>query len=151
MISFRKLTDKLFNNKCSELSEEENEYLDELRGLFKYYAPDGIHYTGIPNCLKVCSVLNIDESSPIFKAIAEAWEEQRRYRELKARFRQVLPKVEPLCPDDYPLVKEFEDVTDEELAKAIESYERELLKARDVKALREFSTIYKDIHDKEDK
>lgn len=151
MISFRKLTDKLFNNKCSELTEEENEYLDEFRSLFKIYGPDGIRYTGIPDCIKVCSVLNIDRCSPIYKAIVEAWEEQRKYRELKDRFRKVLPKVKSPCADSYPLVKEFEDVTDEELTKAIESYERELYKARDVKALREFSTVYKDIHDKEEK
>lgn len=151
-MNFKELTNKIFNNRSNEITEEENDYIREFKGLFEGYTLNGIKYNGIPRFDMLLKLLNItDDDDPIAKAVDKAWKEHLEYLKLKDRLRNAMSLVEPPQFDKYaPKLKEFEDLTDEELAKLIEKYETEAVKSRDVKALRELSDIVNTMHSKEE-
>lgn len=154
-MNFKELVNKTFNKRSNEITEEENAYISEFKTLFEEWGFEewgsyGIKYNGIPRFDRLLGLLNITEDDPIAKAVNKAWKEHFEYNKLKDRLRNIMSLVEPPQFDKYaPKLKEFEDITDEELAKLIEKYETKAVKSRDVKALRELSDIVNNMHSKE--
>lgn len=149
-MNFKDLTNKLFSKEQTEqteLTEEENDCVLKLRDLFEPY-PGSDNCYGIPSYPKLRYLLKTTDDDPILRAVKAAWEESKVNRNIIDRIRDAMTKVEPPSFDRYvPILKNFENVTDEELIKGIEKYEKELIEIRDVKALRELSAIVKDMHE----
>lgn len=147
-MNFKDLRSKLFSSNGQKyLTKEENDYIDEFKGLFEEYGCDDPTYMGIPRFNKLLILLNITKDHPIAKAVDAAWKEHFEYLKFKERLRCIMRIVERPQFDKYSQkMNEFKDLSDEELKKYIEKYESEAVKSRDVKALRELSNIVNDIH-----